>query len=176
MRIAITLTLLAALAFADLPKALQGDVIPNFSLPTLDNKLDNRFSRDKLKEAVKKSGAKRVVLSFFDSTCKICMTEFKLLEDNKSQLDANGVQVYLVSVGESVHEKGDIVKAFVDKYAGGLFPFYFDPNVTMFKNFGLGDRKGYALPVVVVLDANLKALKVLRGEIDNFPQILWSEL
>jgi alkyl hydroperoxide reductase subunit AhpC len=181
MRIAAIIAFTAALALADdLPKALQGNEIPGFSLSTLDNKLENRLDRDKLKEAAKKPGTKRIALSFFDTRCAICEEEFALLRKNESELEKNGVQVYLISVGESVHDKGADVERFVKTYAGDAaavsFPFYFDPNVVMFKNFGLGDRKDYRLPAVVVLDADLKALAVFRGKIENFPQVLWSGL
>jgi peroxiredoxin len=160
-----------------LPEPLRGDIVPDFSVLAADN--ITTFSREDLKNAAKKSGAKRVVLSFFASWCvKNCGPEFELLKKNKKDLKKKDVMVYLIDVGESVYKKGADVKNFVDKYADGLFPFYFDPNGDLLKDFGLVEKEQteFEVPIVIVLDANLKVLGVFKETGKDFPQILWSKL
>jgi peroxiredoxin len=187
MRIAIILTFWAlALSFAaagktqklsSLPPPLQGSVIPAFNVLAIDN--ETEFTREDLKKAAQKSGAKRIVLAFFASWCvENCAPEFVLLKKSKKELDKNGVLVYLIDVGESAYAKGADVKNFVDTYAGGLFPFYFDPHGALLKDFGLIERKQtqYGLPITIVLDANFKVLGVFQKVGKDFPQVLWSDL
>jgi len=185
MRIAILLTaLMSALCFGkgqsqklgldSLPK-LQG-IIPDFQVLTIEN--EPGLSRDNLKEKAKKAGAKRVALSFFDSQCINCRIEFALLRRKAGELEKNRVQVYLIDVGESVHKMGDKVSDFVKEYAGDSFPFFFDPNGNLLKKSGLVDKKGgFVLPLVIILDSDLRVLGVL-SEVseDDYPQILWGEL
>ena len=183
MRIAIILTaLMSILCFGKeqsqklgldtLPK-LQG-IIPDFQVLTIEN--EPGLNRDNLKEKAQKT--KRIVLSFFDSMCKNCMVEFALLKKNAVELEKNGVQVYLIDVGESILKMGDKVSEFVKKYAGDSFPFYFDPNGNLLKKSGLMAKNGsFALPLVIVLDSDLRVLGVLSAvSEDDYPQILWSEL
>jgi len=186
MRIAIILmlTLLPALSFGaqgptkklqPLPKELQG-TIPNFDVLAIDNKTE--LSQNDLKAAAQKTGAKRIVLSFFASWCEKCMAEFELLKKNTKELKKNGLQVFLIDVGENIGDKGDLVSKMVSDKAGGLFPFYFDPNANLFDSFGiLPENKQYALPTIIVLDLDLRVLGVFQGETGNdFPQILWGKL
>jgi len=177
----ITFTLSFAAAglskkLSPLPEQLRGDVIPSFFALAIDN--ETEFSRNSLKEAAKKKGAKRIVLSFFATWCVNCMEEFKILKSNAGNLEKNGVQVYLIDAGESIHEKGDAVEKFVKQFAGDSFPFYFDPNANLLKKFGIieSSQTKFELPITVVLDTNLKVLGVLKEIGDDFPQILWSEL
>jgi len=157
-----------------LPK-LQG-TIPDFQVLTIEN--EPGLSRDNLKERAKKAGAKRVALSFFDSKCINCRVEFALLRKKAGELDKNGVQVYLIDVGESVHKMGENVSDIVKEHAGNSFPFYFDPNGNLLKKSGLVDKSGgFVLPLVIVLDSDLRVLGVLSGvSEDDYPQILWGEL
>jgi peroxiredoxin len=178
MRIAIFFTLLMfAVSFADLPEQLRGEIIPNFS-PVLAIDNETELGRDDLKKAAQKPSTKRIVLSFFATWCVNCREEFVLLKKNKSELEKDGVQVYLIDVGESIHEKGAAVEKFVRQYAGDSFPFYFDPNANLLKKFGLVEKSQtqFELPITIVLDANLKVLGILREARKNFPQVLWSEL
>jgi len=184
MRIAIMLTLItSALTFGagqsnkpDLPQALQRDIVPYFFVLDPD---ENKFFRENVEESVKKLGAKRVVLSFFASWCEKCMAEVSLMRDNIATLKEKGVQVYMIDIGEDIKEDGKKVSEFVENHAGNLFPYYFDPKGNLLRNFGILDRKSnqYALPVTVVMDAKLRVLYMLKGEIgDDFPQILWEGL
>jgi peroxiredoxin len=174
MRITILITLLlSAFSFADLPK--KGDTIPFFSVPALDNGFSTRLNKEKLKEAAKKSGTKRIALFFFDSKCPNCAEEFTLLKKNKSELEKKGMRIYLISVNEEIREKGAKVEKFVKDYAGGAFPFYFDSGVGMYKSLGLGDKTNYPLPTIVILGTDLKVIGVLVGKSENFPQVLWGE-
>ena len=183
IRMAILLmALLSAFSFAQkttrapLPNELKQGTIPNFFV--LEGNGIEELYRDDLKEAVKKTGAKRVVLSFFATYCVPCREEFAILKKNKDKLKKEGVLVYLINVGESIRADGDKVKNMVEKYAGDVFPYYFDPNVILFKNFGLvkqGDNP--SLPQTLILDSNLQVLAILSGKMGNdFPQILWEEL
>ena len=159
-----------------LPAQLRGAIAPDFFTLGLDN--ETEFNRDDVLEAVKKSGAKRVVLSFFATWCEVCAKEFTLLKSNADNLKKNGVQVYLIDVGESIHVKGALAEKFVKQHAGGAFPYYFDPNANTLQRFGLiqNAQAKYPLPIIVVLDSNLKVLRVLREPGDDFPQILWGDL
>jgi len=65
--------------------------------------------------------AGRIALSFFDTKCTNCMSEFTLLRKNAGELKKNKVQVYLIDVGESIHKMGDSASIFVKKYAGDSF-------------------------------------------------------
>ena len=185
MRIAILLTaLMSAFCFGKgqtqklnldtLPK-LQG-IIPDFQVRTIDNAPG--LSRDNLKEKAKQAGAKRIVISFFATTCTSCRAEFTLLGRKTSELEKNGVQIYLIDVGESIHKLGDKVNEFVKEYAGDSFPFYFDPNGNFLKKLGLVKKNGdFELPTTVVMDSDLRVLGVLLAvSEDDYPQILWGEL
>jgi len=186
VRAAITLALsLSALSFAEdertqkltpLPEQLLGAVVPNFFALGIDNETEIH-SKDIL-AAAKKNGTKRVVLSFYATWCANCVEEFDALKKNADNLKKNKVQVYLINVSESIHTKGADAEKFVKKYAGDSFPYYFDPHGNALKNFGLieRDQKKYPLPIIVVLDANLKALAVFKEVGSDFPQVLWGDL
>ena len=163
-------------ADSSLPAQLRGATAPDFFTLGLDN--ETEFNSEHVLEAVKKSGAKRVVLSFFATWCEVCAREFVLLKNNADNLKKNGVQIYLINVGESIHVKGELAEKFVKQYAGGAFPYYFDPNANTLKRFGLieNHQTKYPLPIIVVLDSKLKVLQVLREPGDDFPQILWGGL
>jgi len=169
--IIIFTALMPALCFGQ----LQG-TIPNFQLLTIEN--EPELTRDSLKEKAKKTGTKRIALSFFATWCVNCVEEFALLKNNAGELQKNGVQVYLVDVGESIHKDGNKVSNMVNKYAGNSFPLYFDPNGNLLRKSGFLQKDGrFSLPLVIVLDSDLQVLSVLQavGK-DDFPQILWGEL
>jgi len=156
-----------------LPRQLQGGAAPSFFALGVDN--ETEFNSGHILEAAKKSGAKRIVLSFWATWCVNCAGEFDLLKKNADNLKKNGVQVYLINVGESIHLKGADVEKFVKRYAGGAFPNYFDPNANTLKRLGLiaETQKNYPLPIIVVLDGNLKVIEVFKEVGGDFPQILW---
>lgn len=158
-----------------LPKQLQG-IIPDFDVLTIEN--EPGLSRDNLKENAKKAGTKRIALSFFATWCVNCKEEFKLLRENADEIEKNGVQVYLINVGESIHKLGDKVNNMVKKYAGTSFPFYFDPAGNLLKKSGLVEKDGsFPLPLTIILDSNLRVLGVLQAIDENdYPQILWKDL
>jgi len=186
MRIIPMAILLAALlpifSFAEksmrlaLPDELKQGIVPNFFV--LEKNGINELYREDIKNAVKKTGAKRVVLSFFATYCVSCKEEFAILKNNKAELEKQGVLIYLIDVGEGIRAYGEKVKEMVEKNAGEAFPYYFDPNAILPKNFGLS-KKGEELnlPLTIILDSNLQALGVLKGKMgSDFPQVLWSEL
>jgi len=186
MRIKTIAILLAALlpifSFAekstrlDLPNELKQGIIPNFFV--LEKNGIDELYREDIKEAVKKVGAKRVVLSFFATYCIPCREEFAILKKNKGELDKRGILVYLIDVGEDIRSSGAKVIEMAEKNAGGVFPYYFDPNVILFKSFGLTKRgEDPSLPLTLILDSNLQAIGILKGKMGNdFPQVLWGEL
>lgn len=160
-----------------LPKELQGNIIPDFYVLAIDN--ETEFSREKLAKEAKQIGAKRIVLSFFASWCiENCGTEFVKLKENANILKEKGVSVYLIDVGEKIMQKGKEVSDFVSKYAEDSFPFYFNQNASLLKNFGIIERNAtqFSLPVIVVMDANLKVLSVFTNSGNDFPQVLWGDL
>ena len=83
--------------------------------------------------------------------------------------------IYLIDVGEKIIEDGKKVSNFVKKYAGDSFPFYFDPNANLLKKFGFVEENAsnFPVPIIVILDADLRVLNIFTGTVDNFPQILW---
>jgi len=173
MRTIIMLTILmSTLCFGQ----LQGTTIPNFQTLTIEN--EPGLTRDNLKEKAKKAGAKRIALSFFATWCINCAEELALLKQNADELQKNGVQVYLINVGESIHKDGEKASNMVSKYAGNSFPLYFDPNGNLLKKSGFIQKDGrYSLPLIIVLDADLQVLSVLSAvNKEEFPQILWSKL
>jgi len=186
MRIAvISALIMCALSFgagqtkkmSPLPRQLQGDAVPNFLLLAPDNK--TRLGKEDLIDEAKKIGAKRVVFSFFASWCvKNCAPEIVLLKENSAKLKEKGVQIYLIDVGENLMQKGKDVSDFVEKYAGSQFPFYFDQKGNLLKNFGIIDRNAteFGIPVLLVMDADLRVLDVFTETGDDFPQILWENL
>jgi peroxiredoxin len=190
MRIAIIFTLLmCAISFgkkdglseklSPLPQELQGATAPNFYLLAL-NKV-NTLSKGKLAKEAKNLGVKRVVLSFFDTECINCREEFVILKNNSAKLKENGVLLNLIDVGEGIEEKGQKVKKFVEDYAGDSFPFYFDEDRSMLKGFGLAyvDKNSKLiinLPMIVVMDSDLRVLAVFRETGNDFPQVLWGDL
>jgi len=163
-------------ARASLPNELKQGMIPNFFV--LEKNGIDELYRDDLKDAVKKTGAKRVVLSFFATYCLPCREEFAILKKNKDKLKKEGVLVYLINVGEGIHAEGEKVRKMVEDNAGDAFSYYFDPNVILFKSFGLvkqGDNP--SLPQTLILDSNLQVLTILSGKMGgDFPQVLWGEL
>ena len=183
MRLAIlTITMMSALCFGKgaskkepLPEQLQG-TIPEFQVLTIEN--EPGLSSEDLKEKAQKAGTKRIVLSFFATWCVNCKEEFKLLSKKTKELEKNGVQVYLIDTGESIHKMGDKVSKMVKENAGSSFPFYFDPNGNLLKKSGLVKEDGtFNLPITVILDADLRVLGVLSAvSKDDYPQILWGEL
>jgi len=158
-----------------LPKQLQG-IIPSFKVLAIDN--ETELNQDDLKANAKKTGAKRIALSFFATWCANCQKEFVCLRENAGELQKNGVQAYLINVGESIHNEGGKVSDMVNKYAGSSFPFYFDPNGNLLRKSGfIQENSGrFSLPLTIVLDPDLRVLGVLSavGE-DDFPQVLWGE-
>jgi len=180
MRTIIALTvLMSTLCFGQsqklsIPKELQG-TIPKFGVLTIN---DDKLDQDDFRSKAKKAGARRVVFSFFQTTCTNCLEEFKLLGRNAGELEKNGVQVYLIDVGERVSKFGDKVSQMVKEYANGSFPFYFDPTGNLLKKSGLVAQNGdFVLPVTIVMDSDLRVLGVLSAvKEEDYPQILWSEL
>jgi len=158
-----------------LPKQLQG-TIPNFKVLAIDN--ETELNQNDLKANAKKAGTKRIALSFFATWCVNCVEELALLKKNVSELQKNGVQVYLINVGESIHNDGDKVSNMVNKYAGNSFPLYFDPNGNLLRKSGFVQENSgrYSLPLTIILDSNLRVLGVLSavGK-DDYPQVLWGE-
>jgi len=181
MRTIIAIAFAFALGFGQsqkiipLPKQLQG-AIPNFKVLAIDN--ETELSQSDLKENAKKAGAKRIALSFFATWCVNCQSEFALLKKNADELKKNGVQVYLIDVGESIHNDGAKVSEMANKYAGSSFPLYFDPNGNLLRKSGFVQEGGrYSLPLVIILDADLRVLAVLSAlSEEDFPQVLWGEL
>nr|AGS54407.1 hypothetical protein [uncultured bacterium contig00104] len=187
MRITLfTMALLAAFAFAQprpeysnrlaMPEELRGDTIPDFYV--LENDNVSGLYLEKLREKAKEFKAKRIVLSFFATRCVPCKEEFDLLKKNAGELKKQGVMVYLINVGEDIHAMGEKVASMVDKHAGTAFPYYFDPDGSSMRNFGLVNNEGEAIiPSTLILDSNFHALAVLVGEMGkDFPKILWGEL
>ena len=182
MRIILLTVLMSVFSFADghsqrleLPRELQSSIIPNFFVLASNN--EDELYRDDLKKNAEKAKAKRVVLSFFATYCVSCKEEFAVLKKNSDRLKREGVQVYLINVGEDIHSQGEKVAEMVKKYAGNAFPFYFDPYVNSLKKFGLVKQNEEAkLPLTLILDSDLRVLSILIGEMgSDFPQILWSE-
>jgi peroxiredoxin len=156
-----------------LPKELQGEQVPHFFVLASDNK--SELYMNNIKEEAKKAGAKRIVLSFFATTCEYCAEEFAILKKNANELKKRKVQVYLINVGQNIHQFGDAVKKLVEKYAGKSFPYYFDPNATIHEDFSLPKHgEDLILPLMLILDSDLRALGILVGKMgDDFPQVLW---
>ncbi len=159
-----------------LPEELQGSIVPNFFALGLDN--ETELTRSGLKSEAQKSGAKRVVLSFFATWCVNCREEFALLQRNAARLEEKGVKVYLINIGEKIIREGKKVGDFVKGNAGTAFPFYFDQNANLLKNFGIVERNAsqFSLPVIVVMDSDLRVLSVFTEAGNDFPQVLWSDL
>jgi len=158
-------------------EGLKGKVIPNFYVLAIDNATE--LSKKKLAEEAKKQGAKRIVFSFFATWCvENCGAEFVKLKENVGKLKENGVSVYLIDVGEKIMQKGKLVSEFVSEFAGNAFPFYFDDNVSLLKDLGIIERNAVQaeLPIIVIMDADLKILSVFDRAGNDFPQILWSDL
>jgi len=181
MRIVLLIAVFfAAFSFAEqskriaLPKELQGGIIPDFFVLSSDNR--GELYRDDLKKNAEKPKATRIVLSFFATHCVSCREEFKILKNNKSELEKRGVQVYLIDVGEDIHNYGGKVSEMVKEYAGNAFPFYFDPYGNTLKKFGLVKSEDIPLPMTLILDSDLRALGVLMGKMgSDFPQVLWGK-
>jgi len=158
-----------------LTNELKQGIVPDFFV--LEKNGIDELYRDDIKEAVKKVGAKRVVLSFFATYCIPCREEFAILKNNKGELDKRGILIYLIDVGEDIRSSGGKVSEMVEKNAGDSFPYYFDPNVILLKNFGLV-KKGEdpSLPLTLILNSNLQAVGILKGQMgSDFPQVLWGE-
>jgi len=183
MRTIIVLTLMSTLCFGQtqklsIPKELQG-TIPSFAVYT---KNTDKLDQDDIKSKAKKAGARRIVFSFFDSTCMNCAEEFELLKINASELKSNGVLVCLIDVGESIDKMGDKVSAFVKKFAGDSFQLYFDEDGNLLKKSGLADKSKdgkdiFIFPRSIVMDRDFRVLSVLSAvSKEDYPQILWSEL
>jgi thiol-disulfide isomerase/thioredoxin len=185
MRIAVIFTLvMCALSFGEvkgaseklspLPQELQGGEIPGFYVVALDSR--NSLYNEKLANEAKKPGVKRVVLSFFDTKCVNCQAEFVLLKNNSAKLKENGVLVNLINVGEKIDSSGAKVNKFVKEFAGDSFPFYFDQDFVMLKNFGLKLSTDVIFPMIVVMDSDLRVLGVFKATGNDFPQVLWGNL
>jgi len=159
-----------------LPKELQGNIVPYFFVLAIDN--DSELDREGLREEAKKLGAKRIVLSFFATWCVYCRAEFVKLKENANTLKEKGVQVYLIDVGEKIMQSGKQVSDFVSQFAGNAFPFYFNQNASLLKNFGILEKDAVQieLPRLLVMDTNLKAVDVIMEAGNDFPQILWEDL
>jgi len=183
MRIIIVLTLMSTFCFGQsqklsIPKELQG-TIPSFAVYSINT---DKLDQDDFKSKAKKAGARRIVFSFFQTTCVNCMEEFVLLRRNASELKNNGVQIYLIDVGEDPDKMGDKVRDFVKEYAGDSFPLYFDQYGNLLKKSGLTDKSKdgkdvFIFPRSIVMDRDLRVLGVLSAvSKEDYPQILWSEL
>jgi len=180
-RLIFAMALLPLLSFAAqserlaLPKELQGSTVPNFFILTADNK--SELYKDDIEETAKKSGAKRIIFSFFATWCVSCREEFEILKKNAAEFEKRGVQIYLINVGENIHDYSGKASEMVKKYAGDYFPCYFDPNAILHPLFGLAKQgEDLILPLTLIMDSNLRALGILIGKMGNdFPQVLWEE-
>ena len=159
-----------------LPKELQENIIPNFFVLAADN--TEELYREDIKEKVKKTNAKRVVLSLFATYCLSCREEFAILKKNAGELKKQSVLVYLIDVGEDIHSYNEKVREMVETNAGKEFPYYFDPNAILPKTFGLVKKSdSLKLPLTIILDSDLKTIGILEGKMgSDFPSILWSNL
>jgi peroxiredoxin len=158
-----------------LPRQLQG-AIPSFRVLAIDN--ETELSQSDLRANAKKAGAKRIALSFFATWCANCREELVHLRNNAGELQKNGVQAYLINVGESIHSDGGKVSDMVNEYAGNSFPLYFDPNGNLLRKSGFVQENSgrFSLPLTIILDSDLHVLGVLSAvSKDDFPQILWGE-
>ncbi len=177
MLLALTL-ITPQLSFAEpserlpLPKELQGE-LPWFALIARDENgtYNDVINKDKLKEIAKRSGSKKIVLSFFATWCIPCREGLKLMSEKTNELKKKGIFVVLVNVGEDDYGKAG---KWAEQYAKKEWLLSFDKFANLPEKFGLSKQgANMPFPRTLVLDSNLRPLMLVGQEGDDFPQILY---
>ena len=178
-----TLILLFALAvFAEpskklpLPKELQSSELPWFAFDVKDG--DGVINSDNLKELAKQKKYRKIIFSFFATWCLPCHEGLKRMSEKANELKKNGVLVVLVNVTEKDLENYSRKK--IDEWVrqnGYLkegWLLVFDKFGSSLEDFGL-KRNGndeVPLPRTLITDENLRPIKLIGNEGDDYVQIL----
>jgi len=155
-----------------LPKQLEGE-IPWFALVAKDGEstYNGVLSKDRLKAIAQQRNSKRVVFVFYATWCVPCREGIARISGNAAELEASGVLIVLINVGEADYAKSS---KFVSTYIKDEWLFGFDKFNNVPEKFGLS-KKGDAqmpLPKTLLLDQDFKPLLLIGNEGDDFPQIL----
>ncbi|MDR0516040.1 MAG: redoxin domain-containing protein [Fibromonadaceae bacterium] len=164
-----------------LPQALQAKELPAFGFDAKDgggtyNAVVNNAG---LKELVRQKKSQRVIFSFFATWCVPCQEGLKLLSINSEELKKRGILIVLVNVAEKDLESyspGKIEEWLKQKqYINKDWQLVFDMFSNSLSDFGLSkNNSDMPLPRTLITDANLRPLKLIGYEGDDFPQTLWS--
>ncbi len=108
-----------------------------------------------------------VVLSFFATWCEPCKAGLRVLAGVAPELEARGVRVLLVSVGQGPAEARPFLAGL-----GVRLPGVEDRFGKVSERFGVSGGDGGALPRTFILDAGGKVLAILGREGADYGQVL----
>ena len=113
----------------------------------------------------------RVALVYFATWCIPCREGLKKIREAEDSLRQGKVQVVLVNVGERETEK---VSKFLKRMNMVDFPIIYDNFRRLTEGFGLvKEGEELTLPKTLLLDENLKPIKYIGQEGDDYPSVLW---
>jgi thiol-disulfide isomerase/thioredoxin len=139
--------------------AKRGDVIPTFSLRSLD------------RSAVEVPAAfqgRPVLINVWASWCGPCVTEMPALQAFAKEQGANGVQVVGIALDDV-----DAVRAFIER-TGVTYPILVDAPGPADAGVRLGNPKG-VLPYSVLIDADGRLLKQRIGPFEEGEIAGWAK-
>jgi len=177
----VCLVFLPSFSFAEkskilpLPNVLRAEELPWFALPVKDSEesYNGVLNKNKLKNIVAQKNSKNVVLAFYATWCISCEEGLKRMSDKAAELQKNSVFVVLVNVAEKSFDFGKVNK-WIMEYAKEGWLLSFDEFGDLPEKFGLTEHGEMPLPRTLLLDSNLRPLRLIGQEGDDFPQILWS--
>ncbi len=127
-----------------------GSPLPNLELQSLDKKL-TRLSQ---------VAGKVTLINFWATWCESCLVEMPSIEKLYSQFKDQGLQVIAVSLDET--STSEEIAPLVKKL-NLSFPVFEDPQQRLSELLSIS-----AIPITLVVDADLKILMVENGERDWF--------
>ncbi|MCF0217074.1 MAG: TlpA family protein disulfide reductase [Fibrobacteraceae bacterium] len=148
----------------ELPVSVK-DSIPWFAARDNDG---GPFTKTHLKKIAQ--GSKKVALVYFATWCIPCRVGLKQIKENENVLSEKGVKVVLVNVGEN---DSKLISDYISKMKLEVFPLIKDNYKRLSEGFGLvKENEIFSLPRTLLLDENLKPLKYLGQEGEDFIELL----
>jgi len=159
------------------PKELQGE-LPWFALPIKDSEesYNGVLNKNKLKNIVTQKNRKKVVLAFYATWCVPCSEGLKRMSGKAAELEKNGILVVLVNVAEKNFDFGKVNK-WIMEYAKEDWLLGFDEFGDLPEKFGLAKQGSeMPLPRTLLLDSDLRLLRLIGQEGEDFPKILMEDM
>jgi peroxiredoxin len=166
------------LAFVVLPLLAadrQGEAVVGTPLPHLAA-LDSRNQPYSVSMLLQ-GGARGVLVHFMTVDCKVCKEELKELDAGKALLDAAGVKVLVVDLGDPAER----VDACVRELGVTTFPVIIDRTGSIVDRFALrrplpGGGSETSVPLSFVVDGKGILVSILRKRVEDYVKTVLAKL